>query len=250
MPMSPSKTDDGEVKVAEYSKISLPLVALVVAGGLSRRMGQDKALLTWQGIPLLRRVCEAALACTSQVYVVTPWPDRYRPILPVPCQFIPETLPPDAAEAGSPGPLIGFAQGLTWLHTHAPPQPSPLDQGDQETPSQEFWVLLLACDLPCLDPERLRTWVNQLPQVAETAIAYLPPNAKGWEPLCGFYRSSCLKALHAFIQAGGRSFQTWLATHPVDPILDCPPPMVFNCNTPDALHITQQVLEPPSCTPN
>ncbi|MBD0362845.1 MAG: NTP transferase domain-containing protein, partial [Coleofasciculus sp. C3-bin4] len=52
---------------------TVSLSAIVLAGGQSSRMGRDKALITLQGVPLLRQVCEVALNCASPVYVVTSW---------------------------------------------------------------------------------------------------------------------------------------------------------------------------------
>ena len=79
------------------------LSAIVLAGGQSSRMGRDKALIEISGVPLLRRVCEAALGCTDQVYVVTAWGDRYRALVPPGCHLIADL---------QQGPLVGFAQGL------------------------------------------------------------------------------------------------------------------------------------------
>ena len=65
---------------------SLPsLATIVLAGGQSTRMGQDKALILIDSVPLLRRVCEAGLQCSPEVYVVTAWPDRYQAIVPPEC---------------------------------------------------------------------------------------------------------------------------------------------------------------------
>lgn len=198
----------------------LPLTGIVLAGGLSSRMGEDKALLTIQGVPLLRVVGDAAIALCESVYVVTPWPERYQHLLPPKCQFIQE-ISPQAEKSLTPqfspltptnGPLIGFAQGLAQVQTD--------------------WVLLLACDLPRLQIEVLQVWSAQLDTVAADAIALLAHGAKGWEPLCGFYRRSCLPALTQYIDRGGRSFQQWLAQHPIQ-VLPLPDEyMLFNCNTP------------------
>ncbi|WP_367142251.1 molybdenum cofactor guanylyltransferase [Moorena sp. SIO1F2] len=204
----------------------LALSGIVLAGGLSSRMGRDKALIPVEGVPLLRRVSDVALSCiaqvsgqvSGQVYIVTPWPERYVDILPETCRVIREVPLPE--ETTPHGPLVGFAQGLAHVETD--------------------WVLLLACDLPQLRAEVVQGWLKQLEQTRENAIdqrsryaiALLPRNPKGWEPLCGFYRRQCLPSLTEFINQGGRSFQRWLAQHPVQELLVSDTRLFFNCNTP------------------
>jgi len=186
------------------------LSAIVLAGGQSSRMGRDKAMIMLQGIPLLRQVCNVALDCASQVYVVTPWSERYQDILPEGCRVIREV--PLPGEASSHGPLVGFAQGLAQVETD--------------------WVLLLACDLPQLQVEVLQDWATELEKTAPDAIALLPRQSHRWEPLCGFYRCQCLPLLTQFINEGGRSFQRWLAQHPVKELPVSDTQVLFNCNTP------------------
>ena len=176
-------------------------------------MGQDKALIPVNGVPLLRHVCDVAAECTSEIYVVTPWPQRYRALLPQTCRLVQERpLHPDIQPQG---PVVGFAQGLV--------------------PVKADWTLLLACDLPRLRAEVLQNWAQQLDTVPESAIAFVPHHAKGWDPLCGFYRRSCLPILNAFIGRGGRSFQRWLERNEVQAIPDPDKHMLFNCNTPKDL---------------
>ncbi|MEH1945580.1 MAG: molybdenum cofactor guanylyltransferase [Nostoc sp.] len=195
--------------IDSYSK----LTAIVLAGGKSSRMGQDKALIPIQGVPLLQRVCGIAKGCADAVYVVSPWPERYQDLLLPGCQFIREL--PLSGESISHGPLVGFAQGLAEVETE--------------------WVLLLACDLPRLRVEVLQEWVNRLDSVGDNAIAALASHAKGWEPLCGFYRRRCLPQLLEFINQEGRSFQQWLRQYPVEVLPLAEPEMLFNCNTPEDL---------------
>ncbi|HEY9861798.1 MAG TPA: molybdenum cofactor guanylyltransferase [Candidatus Obscuribacterales bacterium] len=191
----------------------MSLAAIILAGGQSSRMGQDKALIPVHGVPLLRHVCDVAAECTSEIYVVTPWPQRYRELLPPSCRLVQERpLHPDIQPQG---PLVGFAQGLGQVKAD--------------------WTLLLACDLPRLRAEVLQDWARQLDSVPESAIAFIPQHAKGWDPLCGFYRRSCLPLLNAFVGRGGRSFQRWLDRNEVHPIPDPDKSMLFNCNTPSDL---------------
>lgn len=202
------------------------LSAIVLAGGQSSRMGQDKALLIVNGMPLLRRTCEIGLACTPTVFVVTSRVEAYRAIAPPGCQFVQEQSL--ATERFPPGPLVGFAQGLAQVTTP--------------------WVLLLACDLPHLQADILHRWQAQLPD-DNGAIALIPRTEQGWEPLCGFYQRRCLDFLETYLQTGGRSFQGWLQQMPVQPITWSSIPaeaeqeqaMLFNCNTPADWQRVQQI---------
>ncbi|MEO1402721.1 MAG: molybdenum cofactor guanylyltransferase [Cyanobacteria bacterium J06635_1] len=204
--------------------MSQSISALILAGGHSTRMGQDKALLTLAGKSLLQRTCEIALECTPDTFVVTPWPQRYQAVIPFPAQLLTEIVMATAAHSQrSQGPMVGFAQGLRQLNQRG---------------IKADWVLLLACDLPGLEGAVLRQWQAQLGRLPKAAIAALPHSSKGWEPLCGFYRRTVLADLEGAIEQGTRSFQRWLATASIAR-LTAPPSMIVNCNTPQQW---QQIL--------
>ncbi len=184
------------------------LSTIILAGGKSSRMGKDKALIEVQGVPLLQRTATLVQGYANPVYIITPWIERYQRIISTNCHLLRENCPSGETQ----GPLVGFAQALVHVKTE--------------------WVLLLACDLPNLTTEEVGVWLQQLQGVDDEAIACLPSHKKGWEPLCGFYRSSCLSSLESFIQAGGRSFQQWLQLHCVEELLVSDRSVLFNCNTP------------------
>ncbi|MEM1308899.1 MAG: molybdenum cofactor guanylyltransferase [Cyanobacteria bacterium P01_H01_bin.153] len=185
----------------------MKLAVVILAGGRSQRMGQDKALLKKDGVTLLRRTWEIAHTLTADVWVVTPYRDRYQSDLPTETQWLDEPAPD--------GPLLAFYQALLAVKI-----------------AVADWVLLLACDLPNLQAEPLQLWCQALPELPAEAIAYVPQTANGWEPLCGFYRSSCSPALEDYLATGERSFQHWLTRSPVVAIPRVPIAMLANCNTP------------------
>lgn len=162
---------------------------------------------------MIRRIYDAIAGChdrdgslANRIHVVTPWAERYRSLLPAECHFIPELQ----LDRGS---LMGFRQGLAEVSAE--------------------WVLLLACDLPNLATPVLQTWLDGLDAVPAQSIAYLPRNLeKGWEPLCGCYRRSCRDSLLDYTQNGGKSFQGWLANHPVTELPIADRYYLTNCNTP------------------
>lgn len=181
--------------------------ALILAGGKSSRMGQDKALIPWNEIPMLTRVCQIASQCCHQVYLLTPWQERYQDIVTQNCQFLLESNP-------GQGPLIALADGLSQINTD--------------------WLLLLACDLPILESNIIQNWIERLIELPTDVLAFVPHQGEMWEPLCGFYRRESLPELQKFIQQGGRSFQSWLSQVPAQaiPVSEQEKNMLFNCNTP------------------
>lgn len=185
------------------------IAAIVLAGGKSSRMGQDKALIKLGDRPLLNQICTLAQECATQVYVVTPWIEKYQGIIPHGCQLVPE-------KKDSLGPVGGFILGLQYV--------------------KQEWVLLLACDLPLLTASVVKQWCLYLPTVYSETLALLPKSSKGWEPLCGFYRLSCLPSLTTYWEGGGKSFQSWLSTQTVQELPIRDQQILFNCNTPEDLN--------------
>jgi molybdopterin-guanine dinucleotide biosynthesis protein A len=177
---------------------------VILAGGKSSRMGEDKALLPFQGKPFLSYICEQTIPVSQKVYIVTPWAEKYRDLVPNDCQFISEINP-------FQGPLSAFAQTFEYIDSD--------------------WILLLACDLPYIKRDVFEFWIQQLSVIDRDAVAFLAPNEKGWECLAGFYRSTCIDSLRKYLQTGKKSFQDWLKQEKVIPLPVENSDIFFNCNT-------------------
>ncbi len=144
-------------------------VGFVVAGGLSTRMGRDKALLPWQGSTLLDHAIARLSSVCSEVRILCgPAPryeDRGRPLVV------------DAIPDG--GPLAGIAAGLE----------SAGDAGG----------VYLGVDLPLVTVALLATLTAMT-----DADAIVPVTPEGPEPLCAVYRAGCRDAVRARLAAGDR----------------------------------------------
>jgi molybdopterin-guanine dinucleotide biosynthesis protein A len=155
-----------------------PLDGIVLAGGQSRRLGVDKALLSLGGAPLLQTVVQRVSEVCPRVIVAVDRPGRYRR-LRLPARFVADASP-------GLGPLSGLQSGLRAC-------------------SMEY-ALVVACDLPFLNVELLR-YMAGLPRSYQ---ALVPRSAGRDHPLHAVYARSCLPEVDALLAAGGGSMQQLL----------------------------------------
>jgi molybdopterin-guanine dinucleotide biosynthesis protein A len=195
--------------MAEYA--SDQAGAIILAGGQSRRMGQNKALLrlTPDGPRLIERVIAAARPITATIVISTNTPALYS-WLGLPCVA--------DAQPGM-GPLAGLAAGLAAVPTE--------------------YAFLLGCDMPFVVTAVLRALLG----VAAGAQAVVPRNAADRpEPLCAVYRRDCLPTIQSCLANGDVKMTAWLdrvntryvpasALLPFDPKLQS----FRNVNTPEDL---------------
>lgn len=173
-----------------------PLAGYVLAGGASRRMGRDKALLEKDGELLLVRIARALGEVCETVQVLAP-AGRYEELgYPV----LPDWRPGN-------GPLGGIE---TALH-HC--------RGE--------WALIVACDLPHVDGEWLRTLRDGVEDRFAVIASGNPPN-----PLLAVWRRSALPAVSRAIDEGKLRVRDLLEELPVRLLIPPREEILANWNEP------------------
>ncbi|MCS7235980.1 MAG: molybdenum cofactor guanylyltransferase [Armatimonadota bacterium] len=152
------------------------LGGVVLAGGRSRRMGTDKALLPFAGTTLLGHVVRRIRTCCNPVYVVASDPRRDFGL----------RVPVVADRWPGHGPVAGIEAGL-----RACPTPC---------------AAVVACDLPFVQPALLAG----LADLMEGVDAAVPLTDRP-HPLCAVYRRDAAYAAEAVLEAGGGSVRHLLA---------------------------------------
>lgn len=142
--------------------------AAIMAGGRSRRMGRNKALLRYRGRPLIDHVYEIVQTVFEDVFLVTNDPGLFDFL---PCAKIPDRIP-------GKGPISGVDAALR--HSRHP------------------YVLVVGCDAPFLSPALLELLAGK----SEGADVVIPFGPKGPEPLCSVYGKGCLPLIDESIRKG------------------------------------------------
>ena len=143
------------------------ITGIILVGGKSRRMGQDKALLSVQGKTLIERALEPFQQSFEQVLLIGDRPERFAAFrLPV----VPDLYPGSS--------LGGLYTGLFHARTEH--------------------IFVTSCDLPFPNPAILQ----YLCHLRDGYDAVIPCSSQGSEPLFACYRKSCLDAMGTQLQEG------------------------------------------------
>ena len=147
------------------------LSCVVQAGGLSSRMGCDKARMPFCGKPLIERVLERLALVGSELVVTTSRPEELAYLRE--CEF--DGLVPRVVMDvdGPAGAMRGIASSLTAARL-------PL-------------VAIVACDMPFVSPELIGVLADQVKEGPLDVC--VPREERGIEPLCAVWRhDACASA--------------------------------------------------------
>ncbi len=195
-----------------------PTSGVVLAGGRSSRLGQDKALIPLpDGRPLIAHVVARLAPLVAEVVVVATDGERLGPL---PARIVPDVFPDGGA-------LGGIYAGLA--------------------AAREEYSLVVACDMPLLRPSLLR----HLLAPPRDFDALLPRLADGQaEPLHAVYAKACLEPIRRQLVAGRRRIISFLGDVRVRYVeeaelrrLDPELRSFFNVNTPADLAALAGLLQ-------
>ncbi len=181
------------------------LTGLVLAGGRSTRFGADKAGYAVGGQAMIERVRDAVAAVAAEVWISVA-AEGAPPGLPRRARYVRDHYR-DA------GPLAGLHAGLHAL----------------ETP----WLLAVACDLPFLTPDALRTLLAARTPEADAVVARTPDGRR--HPLCACYHARTLPVAAAQLEAGHLALHAFLDRLENVRYADLPDAPLRNVNTPSDL---------------
>lgn len=187
--------------------------AFVLAGGQSRRMGTDKALLDWQGRPLLQHALDLLAPVCPQVSIVGAADkfSRYGPVIED--HFL------------ARGPLAGIHAALR--------------------SSKATLNLILAVDLPFVELRFLEFLLEQAQQ--SKPVVTVARTTDGWQPLCAVYRREFADVADSALRLGRNKIDPLFAEVDLRVIQEnelrnyrFSPQMFRNLNTPEDLEHARQ----------
>ena len=146
----------------------IPTACGILAGGASRRMGRNKALLPFRGKPLVRRQLDVLSPLFSEILISANDPGPYAP-------FKVRVVPDHFAEPCS----------LSGIHALLKAATAPR-------------VFVVACDLPFLNADLIRRMLA----VSADFDVIVPETSGGLEPLHAIYSRGCVPAIEASAEAG------------------------------------------------
>lgn len=150
--------------------------AVILAGGQSRRMGRDKAMILLDGIPFLQRIVNELSPMFETLLISSDRTEEYR-FLNIP--VVPDLLPDS-------GPLGGIHSAF-----HAVDHPS---------------LFIVSCDMPLITRQLVKIILSSC---GSSDICYPELGGQAY-PLCGVYRREVLPLIETQLASGERAVHSLL----------------------------------------
>jgi molybdopterin-guanine dinucleotide biosynthesis protein A len=152
--------------------------AVIQAGGNSNRMGMEKALLPFQGYPLIQHVVWKVEKLANEIFIISNHAEKFLPL---------ELTIRHDIYLGK-GVLGGLYSALKYAIYP--------------------FVLVVACDMPFLNLDLLSVEKDLIMQSGADVV--IPQSLKGLEPLHAFYRKeSCVLAIETAINRQNQRLISW-----------------------------------------
>lgn len=189
------------------------LNGLVLAGGRSSRMREDKAALAYRGRPQLELAFGLLGPFVSRAWISVREDQRDDPLR--------AGYPQIVDGPGNAGPIAGIiAAQAAW--------------------PQAAW-LVVACDLPFLDSTTLAELLAGR-DIARLATAFRSAADGLPEPLCAIYEPASREAILQFVANGVACPRKFLIAHDVALLQPASPSALANANTPEELAAARRAL--------
>jgi molybdopterin-guanine dinucleotide biosynthesis protein A len=157
-----------------------PFSAMLLAGGRSRRMGIDKALLDWNGEALWQAQVRKLKALQPQRLIISCREDQNLQ-------------------------LNADLPGVEWIYDPHNDERGPLGAIQRTLDICQMPLVVLAVDMPCMTADFLKSEI-----LAMTGRGRCIASKHGLEPLAALYVPAMLPLLNEVLAAGQRSLQSFL----------------------------------------
>lgn len=152
--------------IENREKIRSKVTGVILAGGKSTRMGQDKALLVVKGQSLFERARSFLCQFFEHILIAGDRPDLATAQIPA----IPDIYPGSA--------LGGLYTGLKAANTE--------------------WIFVIPCDMPYPNAQILQALLD----ARKGFDAVVPRTQEGYEPVFALYHKNCLPAMEKLLHQG------------------------------------------------
>jgi molybdenum cofactor guanylyltransferase len=184
------------------------ITIVFLAGGKSKRMGANKAVKPFLGVPLIERLIHRFSALNYPMMIVSNEPEKFEHNG---IQVVTDVEP-------GHGALGGLLTALSIPETK--------------------YVAMIASDMPFANPQLIEMELEMIQQ--SNADAVVPTNYLGYEPFQAVYnREACVQHVRKYVMDGDRKMINWfdeanieeLPIHEFDKTSELPE-IFYNMNTP------------------